>query len=124
MNVKRQVQYWLKSADSDLETAQIIFDSGKSLHYCLFFCHLVMEKGLKGLVAKRTESIPPRIHDLEVLAEKADIDLSEEMKEFFSLMNTYNLEAGIRMRYLRYTEGQQRDIPKVCSKRQKRLYNG
>ncbi len=52
MNVKKQIDYWLTTAKSDLETAEIIFKAGKNYHHCLFFCHLVLEKGLKALVAK------------------------------------------------------------------------
>lgn len=93
MNAKKQVEYWLTTARSDLETAQTIFDSGKNLHHCLFFCHLVLEKGMKALVARRTGSLPPRIHDLELLAERASLLLTSELKDFFSLMNSFNLEA-------------------------------
>lgn len=87
------VPSWLTSARSDLETAQTIFDSGKNLHHCLFFCHLVLEKGMKAFVARTTQSLPPRIHDLELLAERASLVLTSEMKDFFSLMNSFNLEA-------------------------------
>lgn len=92
MNVKKQIQYWLKTAENDLETAQLIFDAGKNYHHCLFFCHLVLEKGLKALVVKRTESYPPKIHDLEMLAAKADLQLTDDLKDFFFLMTKYCLE--------------------------------
>lgn len=93
MNVKKQVQYWLKSAKNDFETAQLIFNAGKNYHHCLFFCHLVLEKGLKALVTKKTGTIPPKIHDLESLAEKARLQLSNEVKDFFGLMTGYSIEA-------------------------------
>jgi len=93
MDVKEQVAYWIKSAKDDLETAEVIFKNAKRFHYCLFFCHLTLEKGLKALVVKHTEKTPPKIHDLEILSEKADLNLSDDMKRFFSLMNTFNLEA-------------------------------
>jgi HEPN domain-containing protein len=92
MTVKQQIEYWIKTARGDLETAQLIFDSGRNLHHCLFFCHLALEKGLKANVVKKTKATPPKIHDLEILAEKAGLDLPDDMKDFFSLMNTFNLE--------------------------------
>jgi len=33
MDIKRQVEYWLTTADSDLKTARILFDAGKKFHY-------------------------------------------------------------------------------------------
>lgn len=92
-NVKKQIDYWFRTAANDLETAQIIFDAGKNYHHCLFFCHLVLEKGLKALVVRETKAIPPKIHDLEMLAERAGVSLSNDLAEFLSLMNTFNLEA-------------------------------
>ncbi len=92
MNVKRQVEYWSKTATDDLETAQIIYNAGKNYHHCLFFCHLVLEKGLKANVAKATAKIPPRIHNLILLAEKAKLELSDEQTDLLTLMNTFNIE--------------------------------
>lgn len=66
MNVKKQIQYWLKTAEKDWETAQIIFDAGKNYHHCLFFCHLVLEKGLKANVVKVTGTVPPKIHTFNI----------------------------------------------------------
>ena len=93
MNVKKQVDHWLKTAEKDFETAKIILDAGKNYHYCLFFCHLVLEKALKALVVQCTGETPPKIHDLEVLAKKAKLALTEDEKDFFTLMTGYNLEA-------------------------------
>lgn len=92
MNVKKQVAYWLKSATDDVQTAQVIFDAGKNYHHCLFFCHLIVEKALKGLVAKHTKQFPPKIHDLEILAKKAGLPLADEQKDFFHLLTRFSLE--------------------------------
>jgi len=93
MDIKRQVEYWLKSGLNDLETAEIIFQSGKNYHHCLFFCHSVLEKGLKALVARHTEAIPPRSHNLLRLAELAELELPAEVADFFTRMNVFQLEA-------------------------------
>ncbi len=93
IDINKQIDYWLKSSRSDFETAKSILKTGKNLHYCLFFCHLTIEKCLKALVVKKTQQIPPRTHDLEFLAEKADIKLGENELDFLTDMNGFNLEA-------------------------------
>lgn len=68
-------------------------ESGKNLHYCLFFCHLVIEKHLKALVVRRTSLVPPRTHDLEKLAKKAGLDLPVTDLDFLTEMTGFNLES-------------------------------
>jgi HEPN domain-containing protein len=92
MNVRKQIDYWLTTAKSDLETAEIIFRSGRNYHHCLFFCHLVLEKGLKALVVKATKKIPPRIHSLPLLGDKAKVSLEDDQRDFLLLMNGFNIE--------------------------------
>ncbi|MCL4539473.1 MAG: HEPN domain-containing protein [Bacteroidetes bacterium] len=93
MNATGQIDYWLKSGANDLETAEIIFQSGKNYHHCLFFCHTVLEKGLKALVSKHTQGIPPRSHNLLRLAELAELKVPPEVADFFTKMNGFQLEA-------------------------------
>lgn len=93
MDVQKQIEYWLTTAETDIATAKTIFDSGKNYHYALFFCHLTLEKYLKALVVKKTENYPPRIHDLELLAEKAGLHVNESQLIFLREMTEYNLEA-------------------------------
>jgi HEPN domain-containing protein len=93
MNVKRQIDYCLTTAKSDLVTAEIIFKAGRNYHHCLFFCHLVLEKGLKALVVKETKKIPPKIHNLPLLAEKASVSFDAKQTDFLVLMNSFNIEA-------------------------------
>ncbi|MBI5474560.1 MAG: HEPN domain-containing protein [Ignavibacteriae bacterium] len=76
-----------------METAETLLKSKENLHYCLFFCHLVAEKHLKALVTKVTEQIPPRIHDLEILAGKANLELTTTQLDFLTELNGFVLEA-------------------------------
>jgi HEPN domain-containing protein len=92
MNVKKQIDYWLATAKSDLETAEVIFRAGKNYHHCLFFCRLVLEKGLKALVVKKTRKIPPKIHNLLLLADMSDALVDDAQKDFFRLMNGFDIE--------------------------------
>lgn len=92
INFKKQIDYWLKAAESDIETARSILKTRKNLHYCLFFCHLTIEKHIKALIVRNTQQMPPRSHDLEFLAEKAGIKLELNDLDFLTEMNGFNLE--------------------------------
>lgn len=87
VDVKKQIHYWLTTAESDFETAHVIFRAGKNFHHSCFFCHLVLEKALKALIVKRTKRTPLHTHDLVLLATKVALDIDDETKAFFELMN-------------------------------------
>ena len=91
INVDKQIQYWVKGADSNLETAEILIANKKFLEG-LFFCHLTIEKIIKAHVAKTTKDIPPRSHKLFLLLEKTNITISEVNKSFLGILMQYQLE--------------------------------
>jgi HEPN domain-containing protein len=91
INVAKQIDYWSKSAENDIETAEILITSGKYLEG-MFFCHLCIEKILKALVVKQTENIPIRSHDLFYLIEIANIKIHEEESSFMQILMKYQLE--------------------------------
>ena len=93
ISVKRQIDYWLTTASSDLESAKIYLKSAKNLHWCLFMLHLVLEKTLKALVVKTTGRTPPYSHDLILPSRKAKFEPDKEMKSFLELMNRFVIEA-------------------------------
>lgn len=92
MNAAEHVAYWQTLAESDLEVARRFLQRGENLHYCLFFGHMSLEKLLKGLIVARTQEMPPKIHDLIKLAEKANLNLDEQRKEKLDTFNDFNLE--------------------------------
>ncbi len=49
MNGKDKDNEWFFQSDYDLETAKDMFKSGRNV-YCIFMCHLSIEKALKGLL--------------------------------------------------------------------------
>lgn len=89
---EEHIAYWQKLAEADLEVARGFLQRGHDLHYCLFFGHLSLEKTLKALIVAVTQEMPPRIHDLLRLAEKAGLILNEELTEKFDTFNSFNLE--------------------------------
>ncbi|MCX6170691.1 MAG: HEPN domain-containing protein [Ignavibacteriales bacterium] len=71
---------WLLQADYDLETAKVMFESGRYF-YAVFMVHLAIEKGLKGLFWKVRKEIPPKTHHLKYLVQKINLDPSDRIKE-------------------------------------------
>jgi HEPN domain-containing protein len=53
MENKDKHKEWYFQSDYDLETAVDMFKSGRAV-YCIFMCHLSLEKALKGLLIKKT----------------------------------------------------------------------
>ena len=60
--IKKQEEWYFQS-DYDLETAEYMLLSKRNV-YCIFMCHLSLEKALKGLYVKRTNEFPPKLHNL------------------------------------------------------------
>ena len=78
-------EWWLQ-ADYDYETAEVLFNTGRYI-YCVFFCHLAVEKVLKGIWEEKFKSIPPNPHDLVYLAKKLELNLPNELREFLTFLN-------------------------------------
>jgi HEPN domain-containing protein len=77
--MEQQLKYeeWFFQSDYDLETAQHMLQAGRNI-YCIFMCHLSLEKALKGLYIKRLNQIPPKIHTLLYFVNKIQLVLSNE----------------------------------------------
>ncbi len=86
------IQYWIKSSDEDFEVMIDLFNL-KKYSYALFFGHLVIEKLLKAYYVKNVEINVPKIHDLLKLADKSNIELTDEQKVMLKNFNTFNIKA-------------------------------
>jgi HEPN domain-containing protein len=74
---------WIASSNYDMQTAKAMFETGRYL-YVVFICHLAMEKMLKALLSQKyPQDIPPKIHNLLTLAQKAGIKPPDNLKDFF-----------------------------------------
>jgi HEPN domain-containing protein len=96
MNIQEQIDYWFDLADEDVIVAESNYNS-KHFLWCLFICHLSLEKALKGLYVRFIVETPPKVHDLVKLAKVAGLQISELNFLFLNEMNRFNIEA-------RYTE--------------------
>ena len=96
MHENEHVNYWLDIADYDIETAKAMLNSGRYL-YVGFMCHQTIEKALKAVIARDCAEgeIPPKIHHLQKLAEKANLfeKMTEEQKDIIGQLNPLNIEA-------------------------------
>jgi HEPN domain-containing protein len=63
-----------------------------SFAHALFFGHLYLEKLLKALIVKQSTAHAPFIHNLEMLAKKTGLELTEEMLDELVEITEFNIE--------------------------------
>jgi len=81
INILKHSQEWFKQAEYDIDTAQIMLRSGRYV-YCVFMCHLSIEKALKGLYVKNFAKNPSKIHSLVYFSQALSLNLPVQFKEF------------------------------------------
>ena len=98
---EKTIQYWIDIAEYDLLVAKTLFDKGHYL-YVGFMCHQAIEKMLKAMCVKHTSTMPPYIHKLDKLVERAGLkqSMSEEHNDFIDELTPLNIQA----RYPAYRE--------------------
>ena len=72
---------WIAQAEYDLGTAKVMFESGRNI-YCVFMCHLCIEKAFKALYVKQLNKNSPRTHSLVYFAQSLKLDLPKKHKKF------------------------------------------
>ncbi len=92
MDIKQNIDYWLKSAAHDMEVAETLFQNNKN-DWCLFICHLVLEKTLKAFYVRDNNDNPPLIHNLVRLEEKTKLNCTESQLQFLADVNRFNIES-------------------------------
>ena len=85
------VRNWVATANYDLRTAEAMYKAGRYL-YVVFMCHLAIEKMLKAILAQRyPEDVPPKIHNLINLAQRTEITLPENLRDFFQRIDNVSV---------------------------------
>lgn len=92
INIKKVIDFWKTEAKRNYETSEFLYE-GKRYSDCLFFCHLTLEKILKGLVVQQTKTHAPYIHELDTLAIKTGLNLNEDQMRQLKIINTFNIRA-------------------------------
>ncbi len=101
MTKQEHIDYWVKTSEKDWKAVMDLFKS-KNYLQSLFWAHLVIEKLVKAHWVKDNEgNIPPKIHNIVYLADKTKLTISEDDKNFFNIINQFQLEG----RYPDYLEG-------------------
>lgn len=119
--MRKQIAYWINSANHDLDVAETLFQSGK-YDWCLYIAHLVLEKTLKALYVKNVGKLPPRIHDLVRLANMAGIEFDEETLEFLDAANTFNISTRYPDEKMRFYKMCTHEFTKENFQRMKEIY--
>lgn len=88
---EKLVKYWMDLSDYDLDTAGFMLKT-KRFPYCLFMCHLSVEKLLKALIVKFIKEHAPYSHNLVDLAKKTSLEFSEKDKILLADLTEFNLE--------------------------------
>jgi HEPN domain-containing protein len=89
--MNRVVRNWAATANYDLRTAEAMYKAGRYL-YVVFMCHLAIEKMLKAILAQEyPEDVPPKIHNLIHLAQKTEIALPDNLKDFFQRIDNVSV---------------------------------
>jgi len=91
LDIKKQIDYWIRGAEEDLKSADLLIQKKRILHG-LFFCHLVIEKAIKAHVVKASGEFAPRSHNLIYLSEKANLEFDSETEIFLGILMKYQLQ--------------------------------
>ena len=86
MDKIKSSQEWSRQAEYDMETAGAMLDSERYI-YCVFMCHLSIEKALKALYTSKLGKNPSKTHSLVYLAQSIHLDLPEQTKEFLETLD-------------------------------------
>lgn len=95
MDEYAKAEYWLESAEYDLQTARAMLETKRYL-YVGFMCHQTVEKALKAVfVAKKPDEELPYIHKLMRLANLSSVseEMSEEQLRLLDVLSPLNVEA-------------------------------
>jgi len=91
VDIQKQIDYWINSADDDILTADLLIREKRILHG-LFFCHLVIEKAIKAHYVKTTRDVAPRTHNLINLSENAGLTYDNDTQIFLGILMKYQLQ--------------------------------
>jgi HEPN domain-containing protein len=86
--MEQQLNYeeWFFQSDYNLETALNMLEAGRNI-YCIYMCHLSLEKALKGLYIKRLNQFAPKLHDLMYFVENLHLEPENSHREFLMWLN-------------------------------------
>ena len=90
MEQQQKYDEWFFQSDYDLETALNMLQAGRNI-YCIFMCHLCLEKALKGLYIKHLNQFPPKLHTLLYFVNKIQLVLADENLLFIEKLDSLSI---------------------------------
>jgi HEPN domain-containing protein len=91
MSDETDLQEWLKYAEEDFASAQILFDGGRYAT-CAYHCQQALEKVLKAWIVSRTGTTPPHTHNFrDLLARIPDVSIPDEIQQTLAYVNPHYL---------------------------------
>lgn len=122
MNGEDKHNEWYFQSDYDLETAKDMLKSGRNV-YCIFMCHLSVEKALKGLFVKTTKQYPPKTHNLTFFIDKIGLKPETEDFAFLHSLNKVSIPTrypdDLRKLFTVFTDSKTTEIVMQTEKLQK-----
>ena len=83
---------WMEQAEYDLRAAEKMFETG-IFPYCVFMCHLSIEKALKAAYYFKLKSEPPKIHDLSKLCALSNLSPPQDIQDSIDKLSTVSVTA-------------------------------
>lgn len=91
-DVEKTIAYWLEGAEYDMGVADAMFQTEK-YPYTLFIGHLALEKLLKAIVVKNTQTHAPITHSLPFLAKESKLSIPDKTLIKFREFMEFHFEA-------------------------------
>jgi HEPN domain-containing protein len=113
MKEYQKYEEWFLQSDYDLEVADSMLKTGRNI-YCIYMCHLSLEKALKALYIKRFSMFPPKLHDLMYFVGKVALNVPDDKNNFLERINELSIitryPEDLRKMMALYTKEQTTDI--------------
>ncbi|MCX6150424.1 MAG: HEPN domain-containing protein [Ignavibacteriales bacterium] len=91
MSKEEIIKSWIESSDRNFISMEVNYNS-KQYDWSLFIGHLVIEKLLKAIFVKLNSINPPPIHNLQRLAELANLKLTDEQFSWLADITSFNIQ--------------------------------
>lgn len=90
--MKKAINFWLKSAKENFETAKAMYKT-KRWSFVFFMCQQTIEALLKAVYVIKKKENPPFIHSLPQLAVKTNLNVPEDVAKFFAMLSRHYIES-------------------------------
>lgn len=86
------IQQWLRFAESDMTSAQVLHGAGEQLN-AIFHLQQAVEKTLKAVYIKQNSTMPPRLHNLPELAKGCALQLTKDQVRLLKDLTTSYIDS-------------------------------